>query len=71
MYLKNGTANLNPFQLRLMNEVPTLFLFAIVIFAVFTNGANSLIVLGSTLGFGVILFLFTKWYKQLRESKQK
>ncbi len=70
-YLKNGTANLNPFQLRLMNEIPTLFLFAIVIFAVFKNGANSLIVLSSTIGFGFILFVFTKLYKKMRESNQK
>ncbi len=69
MHLKNGTANLSPFQLRLMNEVPTLFLFAIVIFAVFRNGANSLIVLSLTFGFGILLFLFTKWYKKIRESK--
>ena len=67
-YLNNGTANLNPFQLRLMNEIPTLFLFAIVIFAVFKNGANSLIVLSSTIGFGFILFVFTKLYKKMRES---
>ena len=69
MHLKNGTAELTPFQLRLMNEVPTLFLFAIVIFAVFKNGANSLLVLSSTLAFGVILFIFTKWYKKVRESR--
>ena len=67
-HLKNGTDSLNPFQLRLMNEVPTLLLFAIVIFAVFKNGANSLLVLGCTIGFGIILYVFTKWYKKVRES---
>jgi len=70
-HLKEGTDRLNPFQLRLMNEVPTLLLFAIVIFAVFKNGSNSLIVLGLTLAFGVILFVFTKWYKKVRESREK
>lgn len=68
-YLELGTDNLNPFQLRLMNEVPTLFLFAIVIYAVFKNGTNSLIVLASTVAFGLLLFVFTKWYKKIRESK--
>jgi len=67
--LKEGTSSHTPFQLRLMNEVPTLFLFAIVIFAVFKNGANSLIVLGSTFAFGMVLFVFTKWYKKIREAK--
>lgn len=69
MHLKNGTANLSPFQLRLMNEVPTLFLFSIVILAVFKNGSNSVVVLISTIVFGIILFLFTKWYKKVRESR--
>ena len=69
MHLKTGKGNLSPFQLRLMNEVPTLFLFAIVIFAVFKNGVKSSIVFGSTLVFGMILFAFTKWYKTIRESK--
>lgn len=68
--LKLGTDNLTPFQLRLMNEVPTLFLFAIVIYAVFKNGTNSLLVLGLTLAFGGLLFVFTKWYKKIRESRR-
>lgn len=69
MHLKNGTGTYSPFQLRLLNEVPTLFLFAIVVFAVFKNGVNSLIVLGSTFLFGIVLFIFTKWYKGIRESR--
>jgi len=52
-----------------MNEIPTLFLFAIVIFAVFNNAADSMIVFGSTFVFGVLLVIFTKWYKKIRESK--
>ena len=68
MRLKNGTANLSPFQLRLINEIPTLFLFAIVIFAVYKNGSNALVVLGLTFGFGIILYVFTKWYKKIREA---
>lgn len=68
-HLREGTGRLNSFQLRLANEVPTLFLFAIVIFAVYRNVANAAVVFGSTILFGVILFIFTKWYKKIRESK--
>lgn len=68
-HLREGTDKLNSFQLRLANEVPTLFLFAIVIFAVYRNVASASTVFGSTILFGVILFLFTKWYKKIRESK--
>ena len=67
--LENSTDSLSPFQLRMMNEIPTLLLFAIVIFAVFKNGVNSLLVLGLTLVFGIVLYAFTKWYKKVRESK--
>lgn len=70
-YLKDGTANLSPLQLRLMNEVPTLFLFAIVLLAVFKNASNSLLVLGSTIAFGVVLVIFTKWYKKIREANDE
>lgn len=64
-----GKGNMNSLQLRLFNEIPTLLLFAIVIFAVFKLLADAMIVLTATLVFGVILYVFTKWYKRRRESK--
>lgn len=64
--LKQGIKPLNSFRMRLANEVPTLFLVAIVLLAVYRNTLNSMIAIVGMLIFGVVLFLFTKWYKSKR-----
>lgn len=68
--LQEGKSTLTSFHFRLLNEVPTLLLFAIVIFAVFKNISNAFIVLGLTVLFGTLLVVFTKWYKKVRQRKQ-
>ena len=65
--LKTGTVPYSDYQFRLANEIPTLFLLAIVLLAVFRGLLNYLIALGVVIAFGAVLVLFTKWYKQRRE----
>ena len=56
------------FKMRLFNEVPTLFLLAIVLLAVYRNSLNSLYAFGGILIFGVILYAFAKWYQSSRTT---
>jgi putative membrane protein len=60
----------NPFQFRLMNEVPTLFLLAIVLLAVFKNSINAIYIFLAVILFGFLLFLGAKWYRRIREKAQ-
>jgi protoporphyrinogen IX oxidase len=53
---------------RLLNELPTLFLVAIVLLAVVRDFLNFLMLFGGVLCFGVILFTFVKLYKKNREK---
>jgi len=62
-----GDSGLSAFQFRLMNEVPTLFLLAIVLLAVFKDSIQAISVFGSVILFGFLLFLGARWYKKVRE----
>jgi len=64
--LNKGIIALSPFQYRLLNEVPTLFLLSIVLLAVFRNMLDFGLAFLGVLGFGVILFLFARMYKKMR-----
>ncbi len=66
--LEKGEANLTSFRLRLMNEVPTLFLLAIVLLAVLRDNANYLYVFGGLFLFGLVMYLIAKAYKKKREG---
>jgi putative membrane protein len=66
--LKAGDKPYTSFQFRLLNEVPTLFLVAIVLLAVYRNGFNVWYALGGILAFGLLLFSAAKLYKQAREK---
>ena len=57
------------FQFRLANELPTVFLLAIVLLAVFRNTLNFLYAFGGLLAFGVVLFLLAKAFKRKRETQ--
>ena len=59
----------NSFNYRLLNELPTLFLVAIVLLAVVRDFLNFLKLFGGVLAFGIILFVFAKMYKKNRENK--
>lgn len=67
--LEEGKNNFNSFQFRLFNEVPTLFLVAIVLLAVVRNMLNFFYLLSGIIIFGVLLFLAARAYKKRRETK--
>jgi putative membrane protein len=67
--LENDLEPFTSFQYRLMNELPTLFLVAIVLLAVVKSLLNFLYLFGGILIFGVILYLIAKRYRKFRENK--
>lgn len=67
--LRHQSTEISSFRFRLLNEVPTLFLFAIIPFAVFKNGANASFVVLGILVLMVFLYSATKMYKRYRERK--
>jgi putative membrane protein len=62
-----GDIAISSLQFRLLNEVPTLFLFAIVFFAVFRNMLDPLKAMLGIVLLGALLILATKMYKRNRE----
>lgn len=62
--LEKGTNTLTSIQLRMFNEVATLFLIAIVLLAVLRSFANFGMVLGGTLLLGVVFYLIIKALKK-------
>lgn len=64
--LSKGEKVMTSYQFRLYNEVPTLFLLAIVLLAVFKNMTNFAYTFIATLLLGIILMIFTKIYKRIR-----
>lgn len=65
---KKGKLGYSSIKLRMMNEVPTLFLLAIVLLAVFKNTSNTIYVFGAVLLMGFFLFLGIKAYRRSRET---
>lgn len=68
---KIGKNSFTPFQFRLINELPTLFLVSIVLLAVLKNIVNFMYLFTGVLAFGVLLFLSAKAYKNHRLKKLK
>lgn len=66
--LKEGKIPLSSFKMRLFNEVPTVMLVLIVLLAVYKNYINAGITLVGIIAFMILLVVFTKWYKKLREK---
>jgi len=67
--LERGERPYTSFQFRLMNEVPTLLLVAIVLLAVYRNAFNIWYTLLGIVGFGFLMFAGAKLYKRSREKK--
>jgi protoporphyrinogen IX oxidase len=61
--LEKGRTSFSSFQFRLFNELPTLFLVAIVFLAVFKDNLNLITLFGGIFLFGLILFAVAKAYK--------
>jgi len=56
-------------RLRLINEIPTLFLVSIVLLAVVKDFINFLKLFGGVIAFGVLLYVFTIQYKKHRDKQ--
>lgn len=69
--LEMGKNPYSSFQLRLLNEVPTLLLVSIVLLAVVRNALNVGYLLLGIFAFALVLFWITKAYKRARERKQQ
>jgi len=64
-----GKIPLNSFQLRLMNEAPTVLLVAIVLLAVLRDSISALYLFLGLVAFGFILFLIARAYRGVREKE--
>ena len=62
---------MSAYRFRLYNEVPTLFLLAIVLLAVYKNLTNFGYTFVAIIVVGIALMLMTKWYKNIRKTKSK
>ncbi|NNE29658.1 MAG: CopD family protein [Saprospiraceae bacterium] len=67
--LINRDNSLSSFQLRLLNELPTVFLVMIVLLAVLRNSLNLFWVLPGLIGFGLALYFAASASKKRRESQ--
>ncbi len=67
--LQKGEIKYSSTQLRIWNEVATLFLVAVVFLIVLKNELNWIYGTIGFIGFGVILMVAMKIYKALREKK--
>lgn len=66
--LAEGRSTFTSLHFRLINEIPTLFLIAISILAVFKNRSNLLTVSVIIVFSALLLYIFTKIYKRNREK---
>jgi len=67
--LKLNKVVMSSYKFRLYNEVPTLFLLAIVLLAVFKNLLNFGYTFGAIVLLAVVFFFMTKWYRSIRQKK--
>ena len=68
---EQGISAYTPFQYRLLNEMPTLFLISIAFIAVFKNAVNYIYLIAGVVVFGGLLFLAAKAYKRIRNKATK
>ena len=67
--LEKGKTGFSSFQFRLLNELPTLFLFSIVLIAVLKSSVNYIYLFGGIILLGLLLYLIAKAYKRSRAGK--
>lgn len=67
---EKGLSTFSSFQFRLINELPTLFLVAIVLLAVVKDVLNFTYLFGGVVFFGFILFIAARQYKKLRNKRE-
>jgi putative membrane protein len=66
---KNGVSMLSSTQLRILNEVATLFLVIIIFIVVLKNQLDGFYGTVGFIVFGLVLFIAVKAYKKLRKNK--
>lgn len=66
--MKNGEELANPERLRMYNEIPTMFLFAIVFLAVLKSTLSLLYALVGLVTLGILLMIGIKVYRGLRRD---
>lgn len=66
--LENAKTGFSSFQFRLFNELPSLFLIAIVLLAVFRNKLNFLYAIIGILIAALLMYLIARVYKNNREK---
>lgn len=69
--MEGGNFRFSSWQFRLLNEVPTIFLVAIVLLAVYKNTLNFVYAFLGIIGFMVLLFIGAKAYKRSRLAKNE
>ena len=68
--LKDEQKVMSSFAFRLYNEIPTLFLFAIVLLAIFKNLLNFGYTFAGMIGLALLLFAIARIYKTKREKSK-
>ena len=66
--LKSGNYEVSSFRFRLLNEVPTLMLIAIVFLAIFKSTFSLLYGVAALVVLGFTFFLAARWYQSRREG---
>lgn len=69
--LQNGIAKYTSFQLRIWNEVATLFLVAIIFLIVLKNQVSWIWGTLGFIAFGILIMLIVKIYKTVRDNSLK
>lgn len=67
--LQRNEVNYSPTKLRLLNEAPTIILFAVVFLVVLKNAINWIWGVVGIILFGILLMMGIRFYKKLREKR--
>ncbi len=69
--LQNGTSNISAKNLRLLNELPTLLLFIIVLLVIFKNNFPTSIATWSVVGLIVFMLASIQLYAKIRKKNEE
>ena len=69
--LQNGTSNISAKNLRLLNELPTLLLFIIVLLVIFKNNFPTSIATWSVVGLIIFMLASIQLYAKIRKKNEE
>ena len=69
--LQNGTSKITARQLRLLNELPTLLLFIIVLLVIFKNNFPTSVATWSIIGLTLFMLISIQIYSKIRRENEK